>query len=127
MARRANSEYFLIQEAFAPSTRDAYERAVSAFIAWCEQHGDDCHSAPGLDRLLTDYIHDLYEEGGMAVANAPVLSHTRVQQTVSSSSLRIGIDSEGPRMTSLKNFRLIFSGFSRHHVECGEARENVCG
>lgn len=64
MPRREISEHFLIREAYVKVTRDKYEAAVSDFAAWCDANQEQSRSAADMDLLLTDYIHDLYEEGG---------------------------------------------------------------
>ena len=64
MPRREIFDHFLIREAYVKVTRDKYEAAVSDFAAWCDENKERSRSAADMDRLLTDYIHDLYEEGG---------------------------------------------------------------
>jgi integrase len=64
MPRREISERHLIPAAFAPSTLDKYHRAVTLFLAWCHENNEDCDSADQMDSLLTDFAHDLYDDGG---------------------------------------------------------------
>ncbi len=64
MARRGPSEWFLLSEAFAPSTRSKYERGVADFLSWCAASRESATTPAELDLLLTDFTHFLYDSGG---------------------------------------------------------------
>ncbi len=64
MPRREISEYHLIRDAYAPATRKRYRDAVAEFSQWAAVNGEESFSPADMDRLLTDFIHDLYDEGG---------------------------------------------------------------
>src|SRR6476469_7508817 len=54
---------FLIEASCAPSTLSKYKRGVQLFLDWCELHGINARTYIQLDDALTDYFHDLYEQG----------------------------------------------------------------
>ncbi len=51
---------FLLQAAYAPSTRKKYLSAVQLFIDFCLDLGEDPISPSDFDDLLNDFIHHLY-------------------------------------------------------------------
>lgn len=60
---QARSGRFLIEASCAPSTISKYKRGILLFLEWCEEHQHDATTLTQLDDLLTDYFHDLYEQG----------------------------------------------------------------
>lgn len=64
MSRPGASSRFLIEEAFAPSTRARYKDAIQKFLAWVDNNEEDATSTDQLDELMTDYFHYLYEHNG---------------------------------------------------------------
>lgn len=58
-----NRNRFLIEAALAPATIKKYKTGVLLFLTWCDDHNYDATTYEQLDDLLTDYIHDLYEQG----------------------------------------------------------------
>lgn len=59
----SSSNRFLIEAALAPTTLAKYKQGVRLFIEWCIEHNYDCATIEELDELLSDYFHDLYEQG----------------------------------------------------------------
>ena len=59
MNRHAGSR-FLIQAAYAPSTRQKYLSAVEGFVSFALSINEDPISTVDFDDLLNDYIHHLY-------------------------------------------------------------------
>ena len=72
MSRRASSRY-LLQAAYAPSTRKKYLSAVESFISFALDLGEDPPDVSDFDDLLNDYIHHLYmAEAGKSRAHDTV-------------------------------------------------------
>lgn len=55
---------FLVKAAFAPATQNKYGSAVDKFLDWLLSHGLDSDDPSEFDEFLTDYLHDLYFDGG---------------------------------------------------------------
>ena len=51
---------FLLQAAYAPSTRKKYLSAVQLFLDFCGDSGEDPTSPSDFDELLNDFIHHLF-------------------------------------------------------------------
>lgn len=72
MSRPAGSRY-LLQAAYAPSTRKKYLSAVDSFLSFCLDLGEDPSDLADFDDLLNDYIHHLYmSESGKSKAHDTV-------------------------------------------------------
>lgn len=54
---------FLIEASCAPSTLSKYKRGVQLFLDWCQLHSINARTYIQLDDALTDYFHELYEQG----------------------------------------------------------------
>ncbi len=63
MSRRGDNR-FLVTAAFAPATQKKYGTAVDEFLTWLLSHGLDSDDPSVIDEILTDYLHDLYLDGG---------------------------------------------------------------
>lgn len=63
MSRRGDNR-FLVKAAFAPATQKKYGTAVDDFLDWLLSHGLDSDDPSQFDEILTDYLHDLYYDGG---------------------------------------------------------------
>jgi len=55
---------FLIEASLQPSTLSRYRDAVFQFLDWCTENNYDATTTEELDDLLTDYLHELYEDNG---------------------------------------------------------------
>ena len=53
---------FLIEASLGEATRRKYKDAVSKFLSWCDENNYDATNIQQLDELLTDYLHELYEQ-----------------------------------------------------------------
>lgn len=70
---RPGGKSFLLQAAFAPSTRKKYLSAVDSFLSFSRECGEDPTEVSGFDDLLNDYIHHLYmSEAGKSSAHDTV-------------------------------------------------------
>lgn len=63
MSRPVNSGRFLLEASLAESTKKKYNRAVHLFLQWCKREHRTAATFDKLDDLITDYFHDLYEQG----------------------------------------------------------------
>jgi integrase len=63
MSHHVNSGRFLLEASLAESTRKKYNRAVQLFLQWCNRQHRTAATFDDLDDLITDYFHDLYEQG----------------------------------------------------------------
>jgi len=54
---------FLVEAAYAPATVKKYSEAVSHFVIWCRRQYLDPMDSDEFDSCLTDYFHDLYDDG----------------------------------------------------------------
>jgi len=63
MSRRVDNR-FLVKAAFAPATQKKYGDAVDEFLDWLLSHGLDSDDPSEFDEILTDYLHELYYDGG---------------------------------------------------------------
>ena len=60
---------FLLRAVYANATVKKYEKAVSAFLSWCESEGGQVVSVSDLDELLCDFFCHLFDTGmGRALA-----------------------------------------------------------
>lgn len=57
------SRRFLVDASIKQDTAKKYKDALLLFIGWCETNNYDTTSDEEMDELLTDYLHDLYENG----------------------------------------------------------------
>lgn len=54
---------FLIEASCAPATLSKYRRGVNLFVDWCDENGREVITYDDMDDALTDYFHDLFEQG----------------------------------------------------------------
>lgn len=60
MVRLVNSNRFLIDAAYAPSTLKKYKSAVVDFLNWCIKNFENPRDFEELDDVLVEYLHQLY-------------------------------------------------------------------
>jgi integrase len=52
-----------VEASYAPATTKKYLKALSGFVNWCDESGENPSTYQEMDEVMVDYIHFLYESG----------------------------------------------------------------